>query len=137
MGRPRRDRAVTAGALPAQRAPVGMGRDVRRVAEDVLEAADPGAPAVQRRSEHMFVRLGKGSDGTKLLARRGLAPAATFLPPTPAATSLSGDPGGELAAVIARLWAGPDQVLLALAERPDHDREMLVEVDAQILGAAP
>ena len=39
-------------------------RSGRRVAEDVLEATQPGAQTTGRRLEHMFERLGAGSDGT-------------------------------------------------------------------------
>jgi hypothetical protein len=70
-----RDAAGAAFSLPAQRPSVRVGRAGigaigirsrvrRRVAEDVVEAAQPGAQTQLRRLEHMFVRVERGADGT-------------------------------------------------------------------------
>jgi hypothetical protein len=36
----------------------------RWIAENVIEDAEPGAQPLRRGLEHMFVRVGEGSDGT-------------------------------------------------------------------------
>jgi hypothetical protein len=65
MGGTRGDRAGTTGAIPAQIATMWMWlRGSRRVAEEVLGEAEPGAQTLSRRVEHMFGSLGQASDGT-------------------------------------------------------------------------
>lgn len=68
------DRAGSARALPSQRTTVGMRerivlrlvRVIWMVAEDVVEPAQPGAQAMCGGLEHMFDRVGGGSDGTPM-----------------------------------------------------------------------
>jgi hypothetical protein len=59
------DRALPALVARAELAAMGVWRRVRRwIAENVIEDAQPGAQSLSRRLEHMFVRVGEGSDGT-------------------------------------------------------------------------
>ena len=83
------DRARPAPMLEAQRPAMGMGRRFdQRISEDVVEGVvdelEPGAQAVRRRLEHMFVRLRQAPDGTancRAPAGRDRAPGS----PAPAA----------------------------------------------------
>ena len=88
----------TSPALPAQRLPVrmrrlrgavgralmgaigGRSRVRRRVAEDVVEAAKPGAQTLGGRLEHMFVRVERGSDGTAQAADPNVDQTSSLVP---------------------------------------------------------
>jgi hypothetical protein len=66
VGGPRRDGPGAALVLPAKRASMWMWMWMhchRRIAEEVLSDAQPGAQAVCGRLEHMFERVGEPSDG--------------------------------------------------------------------------
>jgi hypothetical protein len=65
MGGTRGDRAGATGAIPAQLAAMWMWlRGSRRVAEEVVGEAEPGAQTLSGRLEHMFGSLRQASDGT-------------------------------------------------------------------------
>jgi hypothetical protein len=75
------DLAGAAHRLPVKWLAVGMregcGGLCRRVAEHVIEEAQEALEALWSKREHMFARLGRGSDGTGVLQRILQAPRAS------------------------------------------------------------